>query len=135
MASVFRREVDDCAAEAATLAAEKSPLQALTLWLKRYVNFLAAKKGLASALHSGDPAFEALPAYFRENFEPALSTLLATVMKSGEIQEEVDPFDLLRTIGNLSVTSSEDDIQHTYRILDLLIKGLQFTGGTTGKVG
>lgn len=133
VASVFRREVDECAAEAVTITAENGPLKALTLWLKRYINFLAAKKGLAAALHSGDPAFEALPAYFRANFEPTLATLLASAKESGEIQGDIDPYDLLRAIGNLSVTNNEDDIQHTYRILDLLINGLQFEGGTSGK--
>ncbi|MFA0812718.1 TetR/AcrR family transcriptional regulator [Microbulbifer epialgicus] len=131
VASVFRREVDECAAEAATLAAKNSPLQALTLWLKRYINFLATKKGLAAALHSGDPAFEALPAYFRAHFEPALIALLSAAKESGEIQRDADPYDLLRAIGNLSVTNNEDDIQHTYRILNLLIKGLRFEEGTS----
>ncbi|MCO1333792.1 TetR/AcrR family transcriptional regulator [Microbulbifer sp. OS29] len=131
VASVFCREVDACVAEAATLAAENDPLQALTLWLKRYVSFLAAKKGLAAALHSGDPAFETLPAYFRANFQPALATLMASAKESGEIQTDIDPYDLLRAIANLSVTNNEDDIQHTYRILDLLIKGLLFGGSVS----
>ncbi|WP_226646812.1 TetR/AcrR family transcriptional regulator [Microbulbifer variabilis] len=131
VASVFRREVDDCAAKATTLATENAPLKALKLWLKCYVDFLATKKGLAAALHSGDPAFEALPAYFRANFEPALTSLLIAARDSGEIKEVVDPYDLLRAIGNLSVTNNADDIKHTYRILDLLINGLQFEKKTS----
>ncbi|WP_290891868.1 TetR/AcrR family transcriptional regulator, partial [Hoeflea sp.] len=76
VAAVFRREVDACAAEAASLAAAHPPGEALGLWLRRYTRFIATKKGLAAALHSGDQAFDALPAYFRAHFEPALAALL-----------------------------------------------------------
>jgi hypothetical protein len=39
------------------------------------VDFIAAKRGLAAALHSGDPAYDALPAYFDERLRPALRGL------------------------------------------------------------
>jgi hypothetical protein len=60
--SGFRRQLDACADAAATLAAEHAPGDALALWLQRYADFIATKRGLAPALHSGDPAFNALPA-------------------------------------------------------------------------
>jgi AcrR family transcriptional regulator len=125
VAAVFRHEVDACAAEAATLAAAHSPDEALALWLKRYTGFIATKKGLAAALHSGDPAYAALPDYFRASFEPALAALLAAAAATGKIRNDVAPYDLLRAIGNLSVTSDADGAAHTHRMVDLLINGLQ----------
>ncbi|PKR56724.1 TetR/AcrR family transcriptional regulator [Thalassospira lohafexi] len=126
---VFKREVDACAAEAPKLATAHPPGEALSRWLKRYCQFIVTKKGLASALHSGDPAFDALPAYFRSNFEPALTDLLAAAAKAGEARHDVDAYDLLRAIGNLASTGGKDGpdgMEHTYRMLDLMIDGLRF---------
>jgi AcrR family transcriptional regulator len=62
--AVFQREVEACANAATALAAAHEPGAALAKWLHRYTEFLATKRGLATALHSGDPAYCALPAYF-----------------------------------------------------------------------
>ena len=70
--AVFQREVDACADAAPALAAANEPAAALARWLHRYTEFLATKRGLAAALHSGDPAFDALPGYFAARLEPAL---------------------------------------------------------------
>ena len=69
--AVFRREVDACADAAALLAAEHEPGEALARWMQRYVDFITAKRGLAAALHSSDPAYNALPAYFQKRLRPA----------------------------------------------------------------
>ena len=126
VAGVFRREVDSCVAEAENLAAEHGPGEALVRWLKRYTGLLATKKGLAAALHSGDPAFDALPHYFRASFEPALTSLLDEAVAAGEIRSGIEPYDLLRAIGNLSVAVDDDGAAHTRRMLDLLIDGLRY---------
>ncbi len=130
VAAVFRREVDACAADATALTAEHPPGEALSRWLRRYTEFIATKKGLAAALHSGDPAFDALPDYFRASFEPALASLLDAAVAAGEVRADVAPYDLLRAIGNLSVPSGEDGAGHTSRMVDLLINGLRY-GVTT----
>lgn len=126
VAAVFRREVDACAAEGPSLAARLPPAEALAQWLKRYTGFIAAKRGLAAALHSGDPAYEALPDYFRARFEPVLAELLAAAVRAGEIRADIAPYDLLRAIGNLSTASGEDGAAHAARMVDLLIDGLRF---------
>ena len=125
VAGVFRREVDACAAEAASLAAKYAPGDAVARWLKRYSSFLTTKKGLAAALHSGDPAFDALPDYFRASFEPALKTLLDAAVAVDEVRSGVEPYDLLRAIGNLSVAVGDDGAAHSQRMLSLLIDGLR----------
>ena len=126
VAGVFRREVDACAAEAPVLAAQCSPGEALARWLGRYADFLTTKKGLAAALHSGDPAFDALPDYFRAHFEPALASLLSAAAAGGEVRGDVEPCDLLRAIGNLSVATGDDGTAHSRRMLTLLIDGLRY---------
>ena len=74
--AVFRHQVDACADAAPVLAAKHGPGEALARWMQRYADFIAAKRGLAAALHSGDPAFNSLPAYFDQRLRPALQTLL-----------------------------------------------------------
>src|ERR1700750_3144568 len=61
--AVFRKEVDACADAAAEIAAKYPRTEALSRWMLRFTEFVAAKRGLATALHSGDPAYEVLPAY------------------------------------------------------------------------
>jgi hypothetical protein len=80
---------------------------------------------LAAALHSGDPAFAPLPDYFRSRFEPALSMLLHAAADAGEARADVQPYDLLRAIGNLAVASGEDGAAHTERMVMLLLDGLR----------
>lgn len=126
VAAVFRREVDACAADAQLLAAEELPGEALASWLMRYMQFIATKRGLAAALHSGDPAFDALPAYFRAHFEPALQSLLVAAAAVGAARNDVAAYDLLRAIGNLSVATGEDGADHIKRMVALLIDGLKY---------
>jgi AcrR family transcriptional regulator len=126
IAAVFRREVDACAAAGPALAREHDPGEALARWLRRYAGFIATKRGLAAALHSGDAAFDALPAYFRQHLEPTLQSLLDAAVAAGRIRDDVEPYELLRAIGNLSVAASEDGGLHGRRMVDLLIDGLRY---------
>ena len=82
--AVFRREVDACADAAPALSAAHAPGVALAKWLHRYTEFLATKRGLAVALHSGDPAFDELPGYFMQRLGPTLGSLLDAATASGE---------------------------------------------------
>ncbi len=126
VAAVFRREVDACAAAATTLAGDHAPGEALARWLRRYTSFIATKRGLAAALHSGDPALDALQSYFRQHLEPALQSLLDAAVAAGEIRDDVEPYELLRAVGNLSAATGEDGALHSRRMVDVLIDGLRY---------
>lgn len=126
VAAVFRREVDACAAAATALAAEHEPGEALAAWLRRYTEFIATKRGLASALYSGDPAFDSLPAYFEQHLGPALTSLLDASVAAGAVRPGMDANDLLRAVGNLCQGGPDVGSCHTQRMVDLLIDGLRF---------
>lgn len=128
VAAVFRREIDACAEAAGALAAAHPSGEAVALWLHRYAAFLATKKGLAAALHSGDPAFQSLPDYFRARFEPALAGLLNTAVAAGVMRDGVQPYDLLRAIGNLSTAGGADGPAHVARMVDLIVRGMASSG-------
>lgn len=101
VAAVFRQEVDACADAAPKLAAEHPPGEALARWMERYAVFIAAKRGLGAALHSGNPAFVALPAYFEQRLRPALRGLLDAAAAAGESRADVEADDLLHAVARL----------------------------------
>ncbi|MGA2870971.1 MAG: GNAT family N-acetyltransferase, partial [Verrucomicrobiota bacterium] len=58
-------------------------------------------RGLATALHSGDPAFDTLPAYFKQRLEPALRTLLKSAASGGQVRTDIAAEELLGAVASL----------------------------------
>lgn len=123
IAAVFRREVDACAQAAAALAAEHEPFAALKLWMGRFSAFFATKRGLAGALHSGEPAYAALPAHFDAHLRPALEGLLAAAVAAGRVRSDIPAGDLLGAIARLSMVDGDTPAQ-AQRMVALLADGL-----------
>jgi AcrR family transcriptional regulator len=126
VAAVFRREVDACADAAPILAAEHQPGEALARWMQRYAAFIATKRGLATALHSGDPAFDALPAYFQKRLLPAFRTLLEAAAAAGEVRADIEPDDLLGAFASLCMQAHGKSPAHARRMVALLVDGLRY---------
>ncbi|HEX7081603.1 MAG TPA: TetR/AcrR family transcriptional regulator [Gammaproteobacteria bacterium] len=130
--AVFRNEVDACADAAAKLAAEHDPGEALARWMQRYVDFIAAKRGLAGALSSGDSAFQSLPTYFLERIRPALQALLDAAIDAGDIRSDVDPDELLFAVPRLCKTDAYGGSQEqARRMVALLVDGLRYRAQPT----
>ncbi len=125
--AVFRHQVDACATAAEVLAKEHSPGEALALWMQRYADFIGTKRGLATALHSGDSAFTPLPAYFSERLRPALGVLLDTAAGTGEVRNDIEPDDLLWAISSLCMSAHDSQTDYTRRMIALLFDGLRYT--------
>jgi AcrR family transcriptional regulator len=123
--AVFRREMDACADEAPVLAAHYPPGEALARWMQRFVDFVSAKRGLSAALHSGDPAYEPLPAYFDERLRPALENLLQAAEEAGEIRPGMDAIELLHAVSRLASAGGDD----ARRMVALLVDGLRYRAG------
>lgn len=126
IAAVFRREVDTCAEAAAACARDLPPAEALEAWMQRYVDFILAKRGLASSLHSGGAAYAPLPAYFDAHLEPALSSLLSAAAAAGEIRANVPARELLRAAASLCVPSGDTDPDQARALVGLLVDGLRY---------
>jgi AcrR family transcriptional regulator len=123
IAAVFRHEIDACAEAAPILAAQHAPGEALAKWMQRYAAFIATKRGLAPALHSGNPAFESLRAYFEQRVRPALRTLLESAVAAGEIRNDVESDDLLHAVASLCMPAQDDG--RAQRMVALLVDGLR----------
>jgi len=126
VAAVFRHEIDAYADAALILAAEHDLDDALARWMQLYAAFIATKRGLASALHSGNPAFDSLPAYFQKRLLPAFRTLLDAAVAAGEVRADIEANDLLSAVANLCQQSDDDDPDRARRMVALLIDGLRY---------
>ena len=112
-----------CAEAAPLLAAEYTPGEALAKWLQRYAAFIATKRGLAPALHSGDPAFGPLRPYFETRVRPALQTLLAAASAAGDVRDDIEADELLHAVASLCMPAQDDG--RAQRMVGLLIDGLK----------
>ena len=124
--AVLEHEIDACAAAAPVLAAAHPPDAALEAWLHRYTEFLAQKRGFAAALHSGDPAFDALPGYFYQRVSPALALLLEAAVAAGDIRADIGAPDLLRAIALLCLPSADEGPAYSQRMVAVLLDGLRY---------
>lgn len=126
IAAIFRREIDGCSAAAACLAAEHAPFDALANWMQRYTAFIATKRGLAKALHSGDPAYDNLLAYFDERLRPAVRTLVDAAIQAGEVRADVDADELLGAVASLCMSPYNDGPGRAERMVAFLLDGLRY---------
>ena len=124
--AVVKHEVDACVEAAVSLSDEHPPVDALTLWMERYVEMIMAKRGLAAALHSGDPAYEALPAYFLDRVTPALQCLLGSAAAMGGIRSDIAAHELLSAAMQLSLAPDASAAEQAKRMVGLLLDGLRF---------
>jgi AcrR family transcriptional regulator len=127
--AVIQHDIDACADAAPALAAANEPGTALATWLHRYTELLGTKRGLATALHSGDPAFDALPGYFYRRLEPALGSLLDAAAATGDVRADISARDLLSAVALLCTPVSDEGIAYSQRMVALLIDGLRYAAG------
>ncbi len=93
----------------------------------RFTEFVATKRGLAAALHSGDTAYEPLAEYFSTHLGPTLERLLAAARASGDIVQQVDAGELLGAVASLchGADPLRADAARADRMVLLLLAGLR----------
>jgi AcrR family transcriptional regulator len=126
--AVVETGIDAVAEAAPVLSAAFEPAEALTRWIDRFTELLGTKRGLASALHSGDPAFAGLPDYFLQRLGPTLSALLDAAAADGAIRGDIGAEDLLYAIAQLCQPVPGRGPEHARRIVGVLVDGLRCEG-------
>ena len=122
--SVYHTEVGKLAAAQRELSANLPPIEALRAWMMLFVDYIAAKQIIASALNSvvGGPL--RLYDSSRVQVAEAIDTLVKIAKESGDIRKDLEPFDLLRAlIGVSNVATGPDWQESARRLVDILIKG------------
>lgn len=106
--AVFRRELDATAAEADRLAAEHAPAEALRRWAQSLAHFVGTKRGLAGALHSGDPAYAPLPEQFIGVLGPKVQRILDAGAADGTIRAGVPAKDVIYALSRLADSRQDE---------------------------
>jgi AcrR family transcriptional regulator len=122
--AVYRTEVDKLAAAARKLAEKMPPLEALRAWMLLFVDHIAAKQIIAPALNSYAGGASKLYEGSRGQIHGAFDALVKRAIKSGDIQKDLDSFDLLRALIGASHVAFDPGWQRSARrLVDILITG------------
>ncbi|GAB3758312.1 TetR/AcrR family transcriptional regulator [Microlunatus parietis] len=125
VAAVFQHQLEECAEAGPRLLAESdSPREALRRWIDLFVDFLVTKHGLADALRSDSGRFATLHGQFLDRLLPVCAELLDAAVAAGELRAELEPYELMRGIGNLCIGGDADPRYDPRRLIDLLLRGL-----------
>ncbi|RWZ46172.1 TetR/AcrR family transcriptional regulator [Labedella phragmitis] len=122
--AVFRRELDATAAEADRLASEYPAPEALRRWADALGRFVATKRGFASALHSGDPAYRPLPGLFLSMLAPRVQAILDAGAAEGSLRDDIRAEDLIHALSRLADDQPADPDRRTGRMSAVLLDGL-----------
>jgi AcrR family transcriptional regulator len=122
--AVYHTEVGKLAAAQRELSANLPPIEALRAWMMLFVDYIATKQIIASALNSVVGGPSRLYDSSRVQITEAIDALVKTAIKSGAIRKDLQPFDLLRAlIGVSNVATGPDWQESARRLVDILIKG------------
>jgi AcrR family transcriptional regulator len=127
--AVYRREVELLCESADELLRDCAGSEALEQWLLKFVEYVAAKRGMAAALKSVVGADSELFAESHRRISDAVHRLAAAGVDSGAIRGDVDPFDLLRAVSGICIASDRPDWRdHAKRLVSLLMDGMRYRG-------
>jgi len=122
--AVYRSEVEKLAAAERKFTESMPPINALRAWMLLFVDHIAAKQIIAPALNSVVGGPEKLYAGSHGLIRGAIDALVKRAIESGEIREDLEPFDLLRAlIGVAHIASGPGWQQSARRLVDILITG------------
>ena len=134
IAAVMQSQVDACADAAALFTEKYEPGDALVRWLHRFMDLLGTKRGLAAALHSGDPAYAALPGYFLQRIGAALETLLKRAVTAKVIRSGINAEDLLWTVATMCQGPHGAEPAYARKMVDLLVDGMRYSARSDRKI-
>lgn len=124
--AVYRREVEQLAGSATRLLGSLSPGEALHEWMRLFVDYIATKKVMASALGSIVGGTTELYDSSRTQITDAMFLLVDRAGAAGDIRPDVDPNDLLRAVGGFTYGNTSPGWQASaLRLIDILMDGLR----------
>ena len=124
--AVYRREVEQLADAATRLLGSSSPGEALHAWMRLFVDYVATKKVMASALGSMVGGAAELYAFSGAQITGAMARLVERAGAAGDIRPGVDPNDLLRALVGFTYGNASPGWQASaLRLIDILIDGLR----------
>jgi AcrR family transcriptional regulator len=124
--AVYRHEVEQLSLAASRLLETLPPAEALHAWMRLFVDYIARKKVMASALSALGGGTTELFASSGERITEAIKLLVDRAAAAGEIRAGVDPLDLLLALVGISYGRSGSGWQASaLRLIDILMDGLR----------
>jgi len=125
--AAYRSEVAQITAAAAELLADHPPDMALELWMDRYVDYVAAKRGMGDALRAIIESGNDIYADTRKDLLDAFARLLQAGVDAGTLRSDVDAEDVFRATGSVFLLPQEDGWrEQAARLLRLILDGLRY---------
>ena len=125
--AAYRNEVAQLRAAADELLAELPPDAALEAWMRRFVDYGTAKRGMRDALQSIAGGGADLFAETRGQVTDAVAVLLRAGAEAGTLRADVEPEDVLRAMGAIWLVAGGDDwAEDALRVLRLVMDGLRY---------
>ncbi|WP_345633206.1 TetR/AcrR family transcriptional regulator [Rugosimonospora acidiphila] len=122
--AVYRNEVIRLCDAAAELLRTLTPAAALPAWMERFVDFMAAKHGMADVLRAVLLSEEDRM-HTRDLLRAAIATLLDAGTAAGGVRPGVDPNDVLMGLGGITMIAGEEDQRDlASRLIGLLLHGI-----------
>lgn len=124
--AVYRREVEQLARSAARLLASLPPGDALREWMRLFVDYIATKKVMASALGALVGTSPELYASSTTQITDAVVLLVKCAREDGSIRPDADPDDLLRALVGFTYGNTSPNWQPSaLRLIDIIMDGLR----------
>jgi AcrR family transcriptional regulator len=124
--AVYRREVEQLADGATRFMESLPPGEALHQWMRLFVDYVATKKVMASALGAMVGGVSELYAVSGAQIIGAMALLVERAIASGDIRADVESDDLLRALVGFTYSNTSPGWQASgLRLIDILMDGLR----------
>lgn len=124
--ATYRNETARLCEAAPGLLRSAPATEALRAWMDLFVDYMAAKHGMADALHAVLVSDGDLRMRTRDLLTEALTVLMAAGVADGGIRPDVDPADVLMSLGGTALIAGDPSRRDLAgRLLDLLVDGIR----------
>ena len=124
---IYRREVEALCQAAAELAKKHPPDMALAEWMQRFVDYIAAKRGMANSLRLLLASNSEFFAEASGKIPAALQRLVDAAIAQGSIRADIESSDLLQALAGIyGAPQTPDWRERSRRLVALLMDGLRW---------
>lgn len=121
---VYRSALEQLIGAAEELGRTRPPVEALRLWMRLCVDYLATKQIMAEALNALPGGTAELYAASGAQLKAAIADLAGRAVASGAIRLDIEPLDLLRAVvGVAHPGAGEQGRESAKRLIDMMIAG------------